>query len=373
MGFKVYEENDINNIALAVQRLTGMTSQFKVGDIPGIINDYLNPRDLTNVHKIKLTIKATSSSAQYGVGVGSLRLQNNITNEFYNFQTGDSITCSIPVYYGDLSSLLDNSSVGMARFKFEQSTFSFPFDITITFPNGVDLTTYNLFNVYPESGYTNNNYYMPPTLVNVSIVSGETEPGQADRYTTLYTNLQLNNWVSNQLNPHCIDVSKDNKFRYFKFVVHDNYGHNLDDASRLLMVLFSYKDSENVSHYFPYSGTWTDYADVGTTITSGRPREIFASNESTNYAQGTAYITRNSGFTGPNAVIVDFGSNLFDKNLYTHLRLSNTDSYGYEYTPILVSLLLSKEETFSVPTYILSNTALTPVFDWNATMYDSDI
>ena len=85
MGYKLYEENDINNIAIAVQQLTGMTERFRVGDIPGIIDAHINPKDMTNVRKVKLTFRAAFTWSSLGMGLGSIRFKNSVAGEYYEY------------------------------------------------------------------------------------------------------------------------------------------------------------------------------------------------------------------------------------------------------------------------------------------------
>ena len=197
MSKKIYDEEYINNTALAVKDITGVEGQFRLCDIPGILRTYKYPNDMTNVRKIKITFKSSYPWSTYGMGLGSIRFKDPLqeTNQYYVYKEQDVGTASVIVKYGSVEDIMNNSTIRNCQMTWTDIG-TLPLNIIIEFANGIDFTTFNVLEMYPDA---NRVVYGPPAVVNIDVLTGDPEDSP-EYYTNLYTNLELP-WVYDTLNP----------------------------------------------------------------------------------------------------------------------------------------------------------------------------
>lgn len=370
MSKKIYDEEYINNTALAIKDLTGVEGQFRLCDIPGILHTYKYPKDMTNVRKIKITFRSSFPWSTSGMGLGSIRFKSSSSNEYYQYVAQDIGECSVRVNYGSVNDIMNNTTIKNCQMLWSDIG-TLPLSMTITFGNGIDLTNYDILELYPD---LNKVAYGPPAVIDISVLTGDPDESP-EVYTELYKGLNLTDvWVYNTLNPVFIDVVKDNKYRYIKMIVRDTRRHDLQDI-RWTSILFSYKDSEDVSHYLAYNGSeigstngTADYGDVSIP-------KLLARSEFSGEPVDSCYIDQDVSDPNYPYIIIDLYGRTVDLNVYNHLRLTNSgDGYNTGKLPLYVDLLLAKEPTFSVPKIILNNVTLfTGDTYYNTTLYDIDI
>jgi len=187
MGKRVYEEENINNIALAIQRLTGTTEQFTVADMPEIIDTYINPRDLSNTRKVKITIYGVSANL---MSLTAVSFVNPRTEEYYVYGPGNENATSNTTwdtsYHRNLNqTLLDNNILSNPA-EVASGGFSTPVILEIDFPDGIDLTNYTDIEFDRGTSCTYNR--RGPNKISVDVKTGD-----SPYYTNLISKKVFNN------------------------------------------------------------------------------------------------------------------------------------------------------------------------------------
>ena len=138
MSVKMYNEDYINETAKAIQKLTGRTEKMKVSEFAEAINTYIEPNDLTNVHKVKITI--TELTVAMWTQLNEISFENAITGEVYQYSASDTITIPPGLQPSqDIRRLINNATNDPVHFLDE------PASVTLSYRD--NFSKWNRFNL----------------------------------------------------------------------------------------------------------------------------------------------------------------------------------------------------------------------------------
>ena len=337
MSVKMYNEDYINETAKAIQKLTGRTEKMKVSEFADVLNTYMEPDDLTNVHKVKIII--TELTVDMWTQLNEISFENVLTGEVYQYSASDTITIPSGLQPSqDIRRLISNTINDPVHFW--TRPLPLPCPIEITFPSGIDLTYYNVLHIYGGSTGTIEGYGANIKRINVDV-----QTGTSDYYTRLINNKVLNwkyvyNTFDNGANQVYLNLGHK-KYRYIRFLIHSTIDGSTVSSGNI--ILGGYLGFYNTNDQYAYSA-------LATATSNTREAYFPVSNIMDPTKQWTSdmFIKGTPDGSTEEVYIQIDTSSMLDLNVYNYVdfvKSVNNDS-NYVRCPGVVSMMFTNDPYF---------------------------
>lgn len=339
---KLYTEEYIRDTANAIRLLTGSTDSMKVSEFAEAIRTYAEPNDLTNVHKVKVTIHDFYSKWNDPITITEIEFVDVLTGERYTYGSSNDISTSISPMYQEAAkyNMIDNVNEVNAynnnttRWDYNLSS---PLSIEISFEIAIDLTRFNIINIYAGT------YGSAAEKTSPKTISVDVKSGTSDFYTRII-NKRLFGRITQ---PTALSMNiNHNKYRYIRYKVleqHKNiegWGTPSNTYTQASSIIF--KDNEDNVFTYPGGCVVTSCSSSSYSI----PGNYFTTDHSLQGKMEQIDIANGSDWA---QVALPSGS-FIDLDVYTKMEhwSYNTQNYDDQYqTPKHIKLLVSNDSNFT--------------------------
>lgn len=323
MSVKMYNEDYINETAKAILKLTGRTEKMKVSEFADILNTYMEPDDLTNVHKVRITVNDIYAKWGSDYRIIEIEFRNSSNGDVYVYTGNDSVTCTPETTYSPdrINYVIDNnhsSPDASAPWAYDAKPI-----IEITFPVGMDMTYYDLCCIYSYAGRTETR--------NITV---DVKTGTSDYYTRLVNHLELNK-MNDSSKPQIFNLGHEN-YKYIRFtILKDGNGNLTNVTSTLISWVQALRFSDSEDNVFTY--ITQDTATTNASSANNLNRIL------TNQYCWSINGTDDSGYV---YVDITLSNRIIDVSLYNHITLYGGDDYNIFALPGVYSLYISNDSDF---------------------------